>query len=67
MPNTIQEVQSLLQKYNFAKIEMVRLDRTKPKENRSKARAFANQMDRAQSAFQDSDVFLVALTVRHKP
>jgi len=46
---------------------MVRLERTKPKENRSKDKAFASLTDRALSGFQDSDVVLLALTVNHKP
>jgi hypothetical protein len=66
VPRDIRLVQGILTKYNLSKIALIRLDRTKPKESRSKAKSFANQMDRALSGFQDSDVVLVALTVRHK-
>jgi hypothetical protein len=59
-------IQTLLQKFDFSEVQVLHLDRTKPKGNRAAAKAFAAKMDAALSGFQDSDVYLVALTVNHK-
>jgi hypothetical protein len=62
----IEQLSSLLRKHTFTQIQVLHLDRTNPKGNRSAARAFAAKIDAALSGFQDSDVYLVALTVNHK-
>ena len=62
-----EEITNVLRKYDFTDIQVVHLDRTKPKGNRAAARAFAAKVDAAVVGFQDSDVILVALTVKHKP
>jgi hypothetical protein len=59
-------IQSILQKFNFSDAQVLHLDRTKPKGNRTAAKAFAAKIDKALSAFQDSDMILIALTVKHK-
>jgi hypothetical protein len=62
-----EDIISILRKYDFSDIQLVRLDRTKPKGNRAVAKVFAAKIDKALSGFQDADVVLVALTVKHKP
>jgi cupin superfamily acireductone dioxygenase involved in methionine salvage len=62
-----EEISNILRKYDFTDIQMVHLDRTKPKGNRATAKTFAAKVDSRLSGFQDSDVILLALTVKHKP
>jgi galactitol-specific phosphotransferase system IIB component len=62
-----EQVNAILRKYDFSDIRVTVLDRTKAKTNRADAKAFANKTDAALTGFQDSDVILVALTVKHKP
>jgi hypothetical protein len=62
-----EQLSTILRKYEFSDIKLVHLDRTKAKVNRATARAFAAKLDSALSGFQDSDVYLLALTVKHKP
>jgi hypothetical protein len=57
---------SFLRKYDFSDIRVAVLDRAKAKTNRAAAKAFAAKVDAALAGFQDSDVILVALTVKHK-
>jgi hypothetical protein len=57
---------SFLRKYDYNDIQVTVLDRTKQGANRAIAKAFAAKVDKALTGFQDSDVILVALTVRHK-
>lgn len=62
----LHDIQSLLRRHKFARVEMVHLTRAKPQGNRARAKAFANDVDKALAAgFQDRDVVLVALTVDH--
>jgi hypothetical protein len=61
-----QQVNNILREYDFIDIQVVHLDRTKPKGNRAAARTFAGKVDSRLSGFQDSDIILVALTVNHK-
>jgi hypothetical protein len=63
----IEQLSSILRKYDFSDIRVTVLDRTKAKTNRADAKAFATKTDAALAGFQDSDVILVALTVKHKP
>jgi galactitol-specific phosphotransferase system IIB component len=62
-----EQISTILRKYDFSDIQVVHLDRTKSKGNRAAAKAFAAKVDGALSRFQDSDVYLLALTVKHKP
>ena len=64
---TIRDLQSILNKYKFSKVEMIQLTRVKPRDNRSKAKTFAAQIEKQLSGFQENDVVLVALTIRHEP
>ena len=61
-----EEISAVLRKYDFTEIQMVHLDRTKAKGTRATAKAFAANVDSALSGFQDSDIVLIALTVKHK-
>jgi hypothetical protein len=62
-----EEISNILRKYDFTDIQVVHLDRTKPKGNRAAAKAFAAKVDSALAGFQDSDIILVGFTVDHKP
>ena len=62
-----EQISTILRKYDFSDIQVVHLDRTKSKGNRTAAKSFAAKVDSALAGFQDSDVYLVALTVKHKP
>ena len=62
-----EQLNAILRKYDFSDIRVTVLDRTKAKTNRADAKAFAAKVDAALVGFQDSDVILVALTVKHKP
>ena len=62
-----EQVNAILRKYDFSDIRVMVLDRTKAKTNRADAKAFAAKVDAALAGFQDSDVILLALTVKHKP
>jgi hypothetical protein len=62
-----EQLSNILRKYDFSDIRLTVLDRTKAKTNRADAKAFAAKVDTALAGFQDSDVILVALTVKHKP
>ena len=64
---SIEQLYSFLRKYSFSDIRVTILDRTKAKTNRADAKAFAAKVDAALAGFQDSDVILLALTVKHKP
>lgn len=64
---SIEHLYSFLRKYSFSDIRVTILDRTKAKTNRADAKAFAAKVDAALAGFQDSDVILLALTVKHKP
>lgn len=64
--SAIESLISILRKYNYTDIQLKILDRTKPNGNRAAAKAFAAKIDAALSGFQESDVVLVALTVKHK-
>lgn len=57
---------SFLRKYDYTDVQLTVLDRTKQGANRTVAKTFAAKVDKALRGFQDSDVILVALTVRHK-
>ena len=65
MPHN-EQVSNIFRKLDFTDIKLVHLDRTKGKANRATAKAFAAKVDSALSGFQDSDVILLALTVKHK-
>ena len=64
---SIEQLYSFLRNHSFSDIRVTVLDRTKAKTNRADAKAFAAKVDTALAGFQDSDVILVALTVKHKP
>ena len=61
-----EQLSTIIRNYDFSDIRVTVLDRTKAKTNRADARAFAAKIDSALTGFQDSDVILVALTVKHK-
>ena len=61
-----EDIVSILRKYDYSDIQLVRLDRTKPNGNRAAAKVLAAKIDKALSGFQNADVILVALTVKHK-
>jgi hypothetical protein len=63
---TIRDLQSTLRKYKFSDVEVVHLAREKPRDNRSKVRAFAARVEKEVTGFQDSDFVLVALKVDHR-
>ena len=62
----IESLMSILRKYNYSDVNFKVLDRTKSKGNRETAKAFAAKVDLSLKDFQDSDLILVALTVKHK-
>ena len=62
---SIEQLYSFLRKYSFSDIRVTILDRTKGKTNRADAQAFAAKVDAALAGFQDSDVILLALTVKN--
>ena len=62
-----EQLNTILRKYDFSDIRVSVLDRTRARTNRADAKAFAAKVDTALSGFQDSDIILVALTVKHKP
>jgi hypothetical protein len=61
------QLSNILRKYDFSDFRVAVLDRTKARTNRADAKAFAAKVDTALAGFQDSDVILLALTVKHKP
>lgn len=62
----IEQLISVLRKYDYTDIQLKILDRIKPKGNRVAAKAFAAKIAAALAGFQDSDMILVALKVKHK-
>lgn len=61
-----EDISSILRKHDFSDIQIIHLDRTKGKANRAALKAFAAKADSGIADFQDADVILLALTVKHK-
>jgi hypothetical protein len=61
-----EQISTILRKHDFTNIHIVHLDRTKGKANRAAVKAFAAKVDSGIADFQDADVILISLTVKHK-